>query len=377
MKPVAITRRRLLLGSLAFAGCTQKERGFSGLAFIANQDGRAVAVVNLAALALVRHIHLDAHPTHVLTRHQLPSVYAVTPGSASIHEIDPQSLAARRKVSLGAEPSLVRLDPQDAALWALCGGNRQLVRVPVKTLQRDQRIALPSPAADFDFGPPDTPAAGLCAVSFAETGEFGLLRLNTGRFDHIVKLDSAPGRLRFRKDGQLLLVTDVGANRLTAYDVPSRRVAVHIPLAIRPEQLCFSADGGQLFLAGAGMDAVVAVHTYQTEVGATILAGHNPGFLAVSTGVPDYLFVANPHSANVTIVSIRSRRVLAVATVGREPCHIAVTPNNEYALVLNRESGDMAVLHVGSLTARRTRSVPILTMVPVGSQPVSAVVRAM
>ena len=37
----------------------------------------------------------------------------------------------------------------------------------------------------------------------------------------------------------------------------------------------------------------------------------------------------------------------------------------------------LAVLHVGSLTARRTRSVPILTMVPVGSQPVSAVVRAM
>src|SRR5687768_8002108 len=228
MKIVAVTRRRLLLGSLAFAGCTEKERGFSGLAFIANQDGQAVAVVNLAALALVRHVHLDAHPTQVLTRHQLPAVYAVTPGSASIHEIDAQSLAAGRKATLGAEPSLVRLDPRGEALWALCGGNRQLIRVPVNTMQREQRITLPSAATDFDFGPLETPATGLCAVSFGDTGEFGVLRLSSGRFDHIVKLDSRTGKLRFRKDGQLLLVADIGANRLTAYDVPSRRIAVHI-----------------------------------------------------------------------------------------------------------------------------------------------------
>jgi YVTN family beta-propeller protein len=122
------------------------------------------------------------------------------------------------------------------------------------------------------------------------------------------------------------------------------------------------------------MDAVVAVYPYQTEVGATILAGRAPGFLAASSA-PDYLFVANPSSGNVTIINIDSQRVLAVATVGQEPCHIAVTPNNEYALVLNRRSGDVAVLHVGTLTSRKRYSVPILTMVPVGSGPVSAVVR--
>ena len=116
MKIVAVTRRRLLLGSLAFAGCTEKERGFSGLAFIANQDGQAVAVVNLAALALVRHVHLDAHPTQVLTRHQLSAVYAVTPGSASLREIDAQSLAAGRKAILGAEPSLVRLEDRKSVV---------------------------------------------------------------------------------------------------------------------------------------------------------------------------------------------------------------------------------------------------------------------
>jgi YVTN family beta-propeller protein len=369
-----MTRRHFVLGGAGLTACSRKERGFSGLAFIANQDGRAVAVVNLTALALVRHIHLDAHPSQVLTRQELPAVYALTPSNATLVEINPQTLAIGRKAQLGAEPSHSRLDWSGSALWVLC--DRSLQRIPLKSFQREQRITLPAPVADFDLGPPDTPADGYAAVSFSATGEFGLVNLASGRLDHLAKLDSPTGKVRFRKDGRQLMVADTGANRLTAFDVGHRRVAVHLPLAIRPDQFCFRLDGGQLFVAGEGMDAVVAIHTYQTEVGATILAGHDPGFLAVSTGAPDYLFVANPSSGNVTIVNIQSRRVMAVATVGREPCHIAVTPNNEYALVLNRESGDMAVLHVGSMTARRTRSVPILTMVPVGSQPVSAVVRA-
>jgi hypothetical protein len=52
-----------------------------------------------------------------------------------------------------------------------------------------------------------------------------------------------------------------------------------------------------------------------------------------------------------------------------------VTPNAEYALVLNRRSGDMAVLHIPTISRGRARSAPLFTMIPVGSQPVSAVIR--
>jgi YVTN family beta-propeller protein len=362
--------------SLASAACSRKTRGFSGLAFIANQGGRAVAVVNLAALALVRHVHLDADPTVVLTGPARPAVYALTPRTATLYDIDPVALAVQRRARLGSEPSQIRLQPDGAALWAVCAGGRQLVRIPADTFRPDRPIPLPLPAADFDFGPADGPAAGLIAVSFGDAGEAALISLKTGRAVHSFQQGSALGKLRFRKDGMLLMAGDVGANRLAIFDVPRRRLAVQLPLPLRPEFFCFKADLGQLFLSGRGMDAVVAVYTYQTEIGATMLAGRAPGFLAASSSAPDYLFAANPTSGNVTILDIQSQRVIAVATVGKEPCHIAITPNNEYALVLNRQSGDMAVLHVGTLVARRTRSIPILTMVPVGSEPVSAVVRA-
>jgi YVTN family beta-propeller protein len=364
----------LIAGGLGVAGCSRKQRSLAMLAFIANRSGRAVAVVDLATLALVRHVHLDADPSVVLTRRKHPAVYAVTPDTGTIHEIDPVSLAAARKVRVGSGISWVSFQPDGTALWCLTGAGRQLVRIPVQSLQPDRRIALPEAALDVDFALEPDPGSAPCAVSFGKSGQFGLVDPAAGRLLRTFHLGSALGKIRFRKDGRLLMIADLGANRLVIHDVASGRLAVTLPLPLSPENFCFKLDLGQLFVSGPGRDAVVAVYPYQTEVGATILAGRAPGYLAASTA-PDYLFVANPSSGNVTIINIDSQRVLAVATVGQEPCHIAVTPNNEYALVLNRRSGDVAVLHVGTLTSRKRYSVPILTMVPVGSEPVSAVVR--
>lgn len=71
-----------------------------------------------------------------------------------------------------------------------------------------------------------------------------------------------------------------------------------------------------------------------------------------------------------------ARKVIAVAPVGSDPGFIAVTPDDQYALVLNRKSGDVSVLRVGTITRNRDRRASLLTVIPVGSKPVSAVVRA-
>jgi hypothetical protein len=54
---------------------------------------------------------------------------------------------------------------------------------------------------------------------------------------------------------------------------------------------------------------------------------------------------------------------------------VAVTQDDQFALVLNRKSGDMAVLRVGSITPNRLKKAALLTVIPVGSRPVSADVR--
>ena len=100
--------------------------------------------------------------------------------------------------------------------------------------------------------------------------------------------------------------------------------------------------------------------------------------MAISAAPAEYLFAANPQSGDVTVLDVQTRTMLASVSVGQEPCYITFTPDNQYALVVNRHSGDLAVIRLSTLSNRkpRVRTVPLFTMIPVGSGPVCVSVLA-
>ncbi|MBM3814530.1 MAG: hypothetical protein FJW20_23130 [Acidimicrobiia bacterium] len=373
---MAITRRAFLpvCGAALAGACGERgTAGFTGLAFVANQAGKAIAVVDLTAFAVMRHIPLDAAPAQLVTHADRATVYALSPEAGTVHEIAADQLRVGRQARLGAKAHSLRFAKDASALWGLCAEERLLVRLPLDGFRPDVRVTLPGSPVDMDVALDDSFSAGHAAVSLSGTGQVLLMDLQGGS-RRLIKVGGQLGKVRFRKDGRQLLIASLDDNQVIIYDLAADRLSVRLPLAVRPDFFCMNEDGGQLFVTGVGQDALVTVYPYQTEVGGTVLAGRSPGFLAASSG-PDYLFIANSKSDDVTIVNIRTQRVMAVAAVGKDPCFIAVTPDNQYALVLNRGSGDMAVLHVWTLGANRTRSASMFTMVPVGSEPVSAVVR--
>jgi YVTN family beta-propeller protein len=189
------------------------------------------------------------------------------------------------------------------------------------------------------------------------------------------------GAVRFLSDNKTMIAANRGERLLSFYDVASSKLITHLPIAVRPDNLCFNqgtdgnADGGQLFITGEGVDGVVIVYPYHTpEVDKTVLAGHAPGAMAASES---FLFVASPQSGDVSILNIGTQKVIAVQNVGSDPGYVAVTPDDQYALVLNRKSGDVAVLRVDLIAPNRykERAAKLLTVIPVGSRPVSAAVR--
>ena len=106
-----VTRRAVL--ALPFlAACTSRRAGYRGYAFIANEEGQAVAAVDLEALAVARHIPLDGAPTEVLAL-QPPRtfVYALTPENGSIQEIQADHLSFTRKLAVGSKAISMHLSP--------------------------------------------------------------------------------------------------------------------------------------------------------------------------------------------------------------------------------------------------------------------------
>lgn len=341
--------------------------GFRGYAFVANSAGGAVAVVDLTALAVIRHIALDSNPAQVVAHPARAGVLALTPASATIYEIDADKLTVVRKLVLPAPATRIEFSPKGDAIWAMCPDAKALLRISPGKLSVDARIVLPARPADFAISPGE--GASL-AVSLGEAGSLALVREGGVR---VLSVGGEVGPVMFRKDGRHILASNLSGRQIAIFDVSQMRLAVRLPLNLRPTHLCMNADGGQLFVTGEGADAVVTVYPYWTEVGNYMLAGKAPGVLAVSGNV---LFVANPTSGDVSIINIASQRMMGQAQVGRGPCHIAITPDHQFACVLSRESGDMALLHIPTLTAQRNKKATLLTMIPVGSAPVSAVVRA-
>jgi YVTN family beta-propeller protein len=367
----SLTRRALLVGTAALAGCARrKNRGFPGYAFVANAGARTVAAVDLSAFVLAKQIGMDSAPGAVLSNPQRPGLYVLMPEIGAVCEIDAAKLAVVRKTRLGNPAVAMRLAADGKSLWVLQA--RALVRLEGSRLRPAQTIKLPGVAGDFDLT-----SDGRGVVSFAAERRLALVRLATGTVEHVIDAGCEPSLVRFQGDGKQVLAGSRADRSLAIFDAASGRTTVRLPLPVEPVNCCFNSDGGQMFVTGPGMDGVVIVYPYQTEVGETILAGRTPDGMAVS-GTPQYLFVANPESGSVTVLDIETRKLVGAMAVGQEPRHILITPDDRYALVLNWRSGNMAVIRIAAFTERRHRTdpAPLFTIVPVGAQPVSAAVVA-
>jgi hypothetical protein len=367
-----ITRRQWALGLAAFSACGRKKAtGFPGYALVSTAGENSVAAVDLTLFRLVKQIDVGAPPATVV-----PTTFGrslvLTPSTGSVHVLD----AELRRVSshkLADQLSVIRISPDQKLLVAIGAMPPELILADAHSLRLMRRQRLDSAPVALDVA-----SVPYAAVSTGAHATVQLFHLETGR-SWQAQMPGDVGTVRFRADGQLLLAANLRERSLTALNVPVLQIIADLPLAMAPENLCFNADAGQLFVSGDGMDAVAIVFPYDTlEVEQTILAGRDPGVMACSSD-PAYLFVASHSGSDVCILGVDNRKMIGIVEVGVRPSYITVTPDSQYALVLEELSGDMAVIRVTAIRtsaeANRTKSgAALFTMIPVGSRPVHAAI---
>ncbi len=370
-----ISRRGLLMASAGALACgRRKATAYPGYCFVANRQGRNVAVVDLSRFRVRTQIGLDAAPTSVIAHPKKPIAYALAPANGTVYELDGVTLAVSRRMRAGSSAVEMRLAPDGRALWVLYSDPPALVEAPLDSLKAARRIRLSSAAAAFDLS-----ADGWAAAACRQDKTVVLASLVATRVERTIAWDATPEFVRFRTDGKLLLAADAAGRSISFFDRASGKTLVRLPLDFEPRQYAITSDGGQVFLDGPGMDAVAIVFPYSTEVWQTVLAGHAPGAMA-ATDTPSFLLVANPDTNTVTVLDLATQNLSAVVEVGAGPGAILTTPDNQYALVLNELSGDMAVIRLDRLSASssdrvlRYKSASLFTMIPVGDTPVSAAV---
>ena len=386
MEPVSatpISRRALLAAALTTSCRRRKATGYRGYCFVANRDSRSVAVVDLTKFRVRSQIPLDAAPSLVLPHSTAGKVFVLAAEAGTVYEIDAGSLAVARRAHAGNRAADMQVSPSGDSLWVLYRDPPSLVEVPFLSLQPRRPIRLPFQPDAFDMArAPQTgsePGALLAGVASRKDSALVLVSLSAGAILNQTAAGVEPSLLRFRSDGRQLIAGSESARSLDIFEVPSLKPVVRLPLPMAPRHFCFKRDRGQLFVSGEGVDGVAIFYPFRTEVAETMLAGRAPSAMQ-TTETPPLLMVANPETGSVTVLDFDNlgKKLVAVVQVGQDPCDIQITPDQQYALVLNAKSGDMAVIRILALVddspSRRYKPTPLFTLIPVGERPVSAAV---
>jgi DNA-binding beta-propeller fold protein YncE len=375
----AISRRGFL--ALAAAGgcaCGRKRAtAIQGYCLVANQGSRSVAVVSLEAFRVEKQIPLDAAPSMVVGLPGKGKAFVLAPDSGTVYEIDIAAMKISRRARVGTAAVGMRLSPLGDALWVLGRDPALLVELPVNSLKPARRIHLASPPDVLDVVALSDGTV-LAAAASTLGRSITLARLDKAAVKWAVATSVEPSLIQFRQDGQQVIAGSWRDRSVTILDAAAGKTLVRLPLPLAPRHFCVGGGGGQLFVSGDGMDAVVVIFPFSTEIYQTMLAGRAPGVMACAD--PSYLLVTNPESSGITVLSTDTYDFVAVVGVGRGPCDIQLTPDGQFALVLNEGSGDLAVIRTQALATtptgaqRRYKSAPLFTLIPVGERPVSAAV---
>ncbi len=168
--------------------------------------------------------------------------------------------------------------------------------------------------------------------------------------------------LGYRKDGETIFVAAPDAREIVSLDSATGAVLARLPVPIRPARFCADGTGGQVFVTGADRDPQLVIFSpYQNQIDQTLFAGHALFGMAVAP-VRNLLFLSNPDAGEVTILWIETRRLAASIRTGGKPGEILIaaspgpTTPEEYAFVVDSETGDVSVIHIPAVHRRSAQT---------------------
>jgi YVTN family beta-propeller protein len=351
------------------AGCSRKlATRYFGWLFVASATERGIAVADLTEFRHATTIPLDFAPAQVI--HVGAKVLVTCPEARTLIDLDLAHFKPGRKLVLPGKIVSAAGHPDGKSLILIIDQPSALVILDPVSLRVKKQIKLP--AAPSGLALSDSMAAVTSAM-----GSVVRVSLPDCKMLGSTALDAKCGPIQFRKDGKMLLTGLPELNQIATIDAATGSLLARLPLAFPPARF-INDNGGQMFVTApvsASQDRIAIVSPYQSEVDQTIIAGRTPLGMAVSAK-RNLLLVTNPGSGDLTILDIDTRGLAASVHVGGNPGEVLLTADEEYALVISQESGDVSVVRMNTVLDRSVKTKPLFTVFPMGGSPQSAVIVA-
>ncbi|MDR3340938.1 MAG: beta-propeller fold lactonase family protein [Candidatus Symbiothrix sp.] len=139
----------------------------------------------------------------------------------------------------------------------------------------------------------------------------------------------SPGTMAVDANRQIVYTALTTAKAIAVTDYATKQTTGQIKLKQNPNSILLSSDGSTLYVSSGetkGLLEIVALP--QQKVKATIQLGHTPeGMVQSSDG--NFLYVANRFSNSISVIDLKSKKVIKDIPVVREPRNLSISPDGK------------------------------------------------
>lgn len=318
--------------------------------YVANEGADTVSVLDAASFKTLTVVRTGRMPHNVqvspdgrfawVTNNGLPG----QPADAAVHRgmshgahvgatqlgavwvIDTATDAVVAKVPVGLHPAHVVLSPDGRLAFVTNGGDNTVSVINTSTTNPVATIGVGA----FPHGLRFRPDGKEIYVANLKGGTVSVIDTASQKEVAQIPVGKGPAQTGFTPDGRLAFVSLSQENAVAVIDPATRRVIRKIAVGSVPIQIFAAPDSRMLLVANQGtrkqpgktvslidLDSFKRIQTLVTGEGAHGVVVDREGRLA---------YVTNTYANSVTVLDLKSRRVVKTVPVQRAPNGISITP---------------------------------------------------
>jgi YVTN family beta-propeller protein len=370
----------LALVVLGLTGCRRRDfptypANYREYAYISNGGSNTVTVLDVVNMRQDRVIAVGSKPSGLGVNPRRNEVYVVNSGSGTVSVIDAESNTVAATMRVQREPYFIDVDAQGERAYVANSRSNNVsvldlgLRREVGVIGAGEGPGMARIANDGKTVVITNRTSG--SVSIADARSFKV----RSSFDHcpgatdaIIMPDSSKAFVTCSGGHQVMVI---GLAHATGGDPLNADVLLtFMDVGKSPIHIDLKPDGGEAFVSNYDSDTISEITTTSNEVGGAYLVGAHPvrGLVNADNSL---LYVSDFSAGRVGVYSIDDGKLIGPGVkVGEGPDALAFSASGRFLLVVNAQSGDIAVLKTGSDPPS------LLTLFPAGRSPNDIAVKA-
>ncbi len=372
----------VLLGILAISGLIVllREHGPSFLrpnlhlsAYVTTADGN-VTVVDLVKLKAVARVAVGPGLSGMREHPTRAEIYGVSSTGGYVWILDPRASQSTRqttgqvaspvaaRIPVGPLPYAIDFSPDGKRVYTTSSGSNTLLAIDAQT----RSIVARATTGREPVLARVTPDGKSVLVVNRRDGSLGIHDAATLAQRASVAVVAQPEDVAVLPDSSVAFVLSHSEPRISVVDLRRGVLITHLELAGKPTDMLLKPDGGELYVISPEAHGLQVINTRTHEVGDSMVLGSAPTRGVLSSDA-SLLYVSDTASDRVTPVDIFNRRIVRdpgkgfPVPAGDAPEALRFDPAENLLLVVNRDSGDLAII--------RVRTNFLVTLIPVGEHP--------